>query len=140
MLDAEDAIGTWQNPPEYWVFIGLNPRDGFPWQYGSGKCAVVFSQENRQWAASTNTARFPVLRVGVWADADSDTRDGEWFARHVAEAVISLFDDPAGESDKHWSDSVYAISSRWSGELTVFEVENKPGLWRAETSFEIETA
>lgn len=140
LLDAAGVIGSWQSPPQPWVFIGTDPRNGLPWAYGTDLAAVTIYARSRQWHTNDTSARFPVLGVTVWVQGDPATPDAEWLARNVAEAVVSAFDDPANQHTGQWTDDVRVIRCRWSGELSVSEVENMPGFYRADCSFEIETA
>ena len=137
LLDAVGTLGSWQIPPEPWVFASSDPRSGYPWQYGAGKSAITFHQQSRQWSTTNTSGRLPTLAVTVWSDGEPGTPDAEWQARNVAEQIIQCFDDPANEHDKQWTDSVRVLSCRWSGNLTVVEVEGIDGLMRADLDFEV---
>lgn len=141
MLDAADSIGTVEGTSEPTVFVGVDPRNGLPWSYEPDKAAVTIYQRAASWLRGESSARFPLLGVTVWvAGSDGSTPDADWLARNVAEQVIECFDDPANANDPQWSDTVRVLHCRWTGELAVSEVENMPGMYRADCAFEAVTA
>lgn len=124
-----------------WVFIAINPASGKPYAAGIGKAAITFYKRSSDWYRNDTSARFPVLSCVVWSQGvDVEDVSADWLARSVAEAVIAEFDDPAREKPKQWSDTVYVIGCRWTGELSVSPMENLPGSYRADFGFEMEVA
>ncbi len=100
----------------------------------------MFYLRGGSWHTNGSSAQFPKLAVTVFAQGDPATRDGEYQARTVAQSVIACFDDYSNSHAPNWSPSVYVVHSRWTGELSVYEAEGIEGMYRAELSFEIETA
>lgn len=133
---AADEIGEFEDGSP-WVFASLDPETGLPFAYGPDQASVTFYLRANDWNRTENTARSPRLGVVVFVEgSDRSSPDAEWLARDVAEAVIQAFDDPHSVKLNTWP-GVRVFYTRWSGELSVGDVENMPTSYRADLDFEI---
>lgn len=140
-LVTDGTVGSDEIFSSGWVFFGLTSK-GMPTNYGEGMSAVTLSVANRQWMSTgRTTAKFPVIRFTIWADGgadDADTGQGEFMALTVAETIISEFHDPANTHAKQWAPDCYVASCLWAGDTTRARVQGVDGLWRCESTFELE--
>lgn len=138
---ADHKVGFYGTPSQAAVMIGSD-KEGQPFflDTADNEASISIWLGGREWTNSATSARFPRLLFSVWASGDVDTGTGEWLARDIAELVISVFDDPAGEQDKQWSADVYAVSCHYSRDLLCTVTEALDGTFRADLSFELEIA
>lgn len=134
--DAFDLVAS--SVGSGWVTVGTDPETGLPPTYGAGLSAVTFALRSGTAFANGTSARFPTISATVWAQGDAATHDAEWQARSVSESLITCFDDYSNSHNPKWSPFVWVAHCRWTGEQAVFEVQNKPGMIRADVSFDLE--
>lgn len=139
--------GQGNQPPgpynDAWVFSGFNVS-GDPYRNveGTGLCCIVLLS-NTHWITNHhNTARFPMLRVLIFADCTRDgagnvaARDGILRCNLVSKLVRTTFHD-AANTQHSWPNALRVHSCVLRTDLTVVDVPKGDGVVRGDMTFEV---
>lgn len=131
---ASDAQGPY-------IFQGNNDDKPFKNVAGTGMCSIVVSAWNYNSSSDWSTAKFPRLKVLVYADesrgVDNDVtaHDAQSKALNVYEVLDSILHDVAN-INHDWFGLQILSSSRDVGPY-INPVENYPGLYVLQTYYKV---